>query len=103
MPTRKTVSPVAVSGGNRNSSNRCHCRCGRTIAVCGSRHPILSVFRDVPAPLPTIFITQTELVAEQRLERFGVAMLEIADAWRPDRSESSPNSFHIRALAPDGQ
>src|SRR5262245_33382106 len=103
MPMRKKASHVAVSGGNRNSSNFCHCHRRRLIEVCGSSQCFSPLCRDAPAPLPSIFITQTEIVAEQRLEGFAPSMLKIADARRSDRSKSSPNFFHIRALAPDRQ
>src|SRR5262245_66291777 len=102
MPIRKTASQVLVSGGNRNSSNFCHCRRGGGIAVRGSRQLISPVCRDVPGSLPPIFIAQAEIVAEHRLERFALAMLKISDARGADRSESGPNSSHVRTLAPDG-
>src|SRR5262249_44816517 len=101
MPIRKTASQVLVSGGNRNSSNFGHRRRSGGIAVRGSRQLISPVCRDVPGPLSPIFITQAEIVAEHRLERFALAMLEITDTRRADRSESGPNSFHVRTLAPD--
>src|SRR5262245_9559782 len=103
MPTRKTVSQVLVSRGNRNSSNFCRCRGSRLVGVGASRQPISLACRDGPGPLPPIFITQAEIVAEHRLERFALPLLKISDARRPDSSESRPNFFHVTVLAPDGQ
>ena len=62
------------------------------------------VCRDVrEVPLPLLLITQAEIVAEHRLERFALALFKITDARRADQSESGPNFFHVRALSPDRQ